>query len=567
MFGPVSGTGRAMMASLQQAVQKGMPPDQAVQYVKSMATQGVAPLADLYAMMNQFQRLKQPQAQAPQTPPTIKDQLNMLDQQQQMQRQQGNIQQMQAPAPQPSPMDRGLGAIDAGNMEYPQFAGGGVVALAGGGEPDLEAEVQRILQKSPVFRTPEENEILRAAGRQLSRRELPSDSGISKVDKYLGQIFGDEQETRPAQTPTVTPSQSAVPAAPALGGAGFDQQIAAARAGVQQDMPPAVPPAASPFAPPSGAGRAGASQPPSRAMSRPDFMTGLDEYRGSEGDYIAKQLREQEALDKQYGLGKESEAYKARLKQVDEMTKDRGKREEEDRRMDRAEFFFNIAAQAAQPGATFMGSVAKAGPGFAKASRETTSRLRDLQERAQEAQLRLMEAEQLRKEGNVKGAQQAFASGQKQMIDTGIKLYEIQKQEQQNIRTTNAMISQSDPGGLRAIEGDLARQIAAGAGTPQSRLEAIRGAGKSTASDAAYRKNLLVATNREISDAQRRLSTVEVAYNPQLKADAERRLRDATETRQNLLAEYPDLLEAVGGGGGSGSMGRLRFNPETGLIE
>jgi hypothetical protein len=214
-------------------------------------------------MMNQFQRLKQPQAQAPQTPPTIKDQLNMLDQQQQMQRQQGNIQQMQAPAPQPSPMDRGLGAIDAGNMEYPQFAGGGVVALAGGGEPDLEAEVHRILQKSPVFRTPEENEILRAAGRQLSRRELPSDSGISKVDKYLGQIFGDEQETRPAQTPTVTPSQSAVPpaapaaappAAPALGGAGFDQQIAAARAGVQQDMPPAVPPAASPFAPPSGAG-------------------------------------------------------------------------------------------------------------------------------------------------------------------------------------------------------------------------------------------------------------------------------------------------------------------------
>ena len=35
MIGPVSGTGRAMMASLQQAIQKGMPPDQAVQYVKS----------------------------------------------------------------------------------------------------------------------------------------------------------------------------------------------------------------------------------------------------------------------------------------------------------------------------------------------------------------------------------------------------------------------------------------------------------------------------------------------------------------------------------------------------
>jgi hypothetical protein len=122
-----------MMASLQQAMQKGMPPDQAIQYVKSMATQGVAPLTDLYSMMNQFQRLKQQQAQAPQTPPTIRDQLNMAAQQQQMQSQ-GNIQQMQAPAPAGQPMDRGLGAIDAGRMEYPQFAGGGMVALAGGGD-------------------------------------------------------------------------------------------------------------------------------------------------------------------------------------------------------------------------------------------------------------------------------------------------------------------------------------------------------------------------------------------------------------------------------------------------
>jgi len=144
VIGPVSGTGRAMMASLQQAIDKGMPPDQAIQYVKSMATQGVAPLTDLYAMMSQFQRLKQKPTQAPQTPPTIKDQLNMMEQMQNQQAQmaaqaqvpQGNIQQMQAPAPAGQPMDRGLGAIDAGRMEYPKFAGGGMVALAGGGEVD-----------------------------------------------------------------------------------------------------------------------------------------------------------------------------------------------------------------------------------------------------------------------------------------------------------------------------------------------------------------------------------------------------------------------------------------------
>lgn len=121
MIGPVSGTGRAMMASLQQAMQKGMPPDQAIQYVKSMATQGVAPLADLYSMMNQFQRLKQQQVKPPQTPPTIRDQLNMMDQQQQQMT---------------PPMNQGLGGIDAGSMENPSFAGGGIVAFQEGGGAD-----------------------------------------------------------------------------------------------------------------------------------------------------------------------------------------------------------------------------------------------------------------------------------------------------------------------------------------------------------------------------------------------------------------------------------------------
>ena len=140
MIGPVSETGRTMMASLQQAMQKGMPPEQAIQYVKGMAMQGVAPLADLYSMMNQFQRLKQQQAKPPQTPPTIRDQLNMMDQQQQMQPQQSGIAQLQAPPPAGQPMDRGLGAIDAGRMEYPQFAGGGIVAFVNGGVKSVMRE-------------------------------------------------------------------------------------------------------------------------------------------------------------------------------------------------------------------------------------------------------------------------------------------------------------------------------------------------------------------------------------------------------------------------------------------
>jgi len=277
MIGPVSGTGRAMMASLQQAMSKGMPPDQAIQYVKGMATQGVAPMADLYAMMNQFQRLKQQQVKPPQTPPTIKDQLNMADQQ--MQAQQGGIAGMQAPAPAPQPMDRGLGAIDAGRMEYPQFAGGGIVAFVEGGETGLEAEIQRILRKSPMMRTAEENDLLRQAGKELSSREMSEESGIARLNKKLSEPFireafgmpyaseadiakgggaamnerilrtlGAEQVVPQAPAASkVTPSQSAVPMGAATSPfASFDQNLAVAKTDpfgrvVQQEAAPAAP--------------------------------------------------------------------------------------------------------------------------------------------------------------------------------------------------------------------------------------------------------------------------------------------------------------------------------------
>lgn len=126
MIGPVSGTGRAMMSSLQQAMSKGMPADQAIAYVKSMAQQGVAPLVDLYAMMKQFERLKQPPQQMPQGG-TIRDQLNALEQ--------GMGQGGGMPQGMPQPMGQGIAGLNAGNMENPQFAGGGIVAFQQGGVP------------------------------------------------------------------------------------------------------------------------------------------------------------------------------------------------------------------------------------------------------------------------------------------------------------------------------------------------------------------------------------------------------------------------------------------------
>lgn len=206
------------MASLQQAIQKGMPPDQAVQYVKSMATQGVAPMADLYAMMNQFQRLKQQQVQPPQTPPTIRDQLNIMDQQQQMQ----GIQQMQAPAPAPQPMDRGLGAIDAGRMEYPQFAGGGIVAFQAGGTSASNATpatedvdiVTFVKRRMPNFDTltPEQKQ-------QVLRSFEPM--YMQARQRLLGtNISANENTSSPF--------------------ANFDQMATFARQGVRQDIVPLV---------------------------------------------------------------------------------------------------------------------------------------------------------------------------------------------------------------------------------------------------------------------------------------------------------------------------------------
>ena len=134
MIGPVSETGRTMMASLQQAISKGMPVDQAISYVKSMANDGVAPLVDLYALMKQFERMKQQPTSALQTP-NIREQLNMLESSQSQG--QGGLPAAMPPQNPQAVMGQGLGGLPAGRMENPQFAGGGIVAFAGEGESQV----------------------------------------------------------------------------------------------------------------------------------------------------------------------------------------------------------------------------------------------------------------------------------------------------------------------------------------------------------------------------------------------------------------------------------------------
>lgn len=124
------------MTSLQQAMSKGMPVDQAIAYVKSMARDGVAPLVDLYALLKQFERMKQVPTQQLQTP-NIMQQVSGLA-----------AMQNQAPPPrQAAPMPEqamgmamgGLASLDAGRMENPSFAGGGIVAFDSGGTANTTA--------------------------------------------------------------------------------------------------------------------------------------------------------------------------------------------------------------------------------------------------------------------------------------------------------------------------------------------------------------------------------------------------------------------------------------------
>jgi hypothetical protein len=422
MFGPVSGTGRAMMASLQQAIQKGMPPDQAVQYVKSMATQGIAPMTDLYAMMNQFQRLKQQQVQPPQTPPTIKDQLNMAEQQQQMQRQQGGIAGMQAPPPAPEAMDRGLGAIDAGRMEYPQFAGGGVVALAEGGDPeDYEQIYGRLKGSKSIFGIPysvsaENLEFLRDPNKfsteevarlfaialskedlntanplySILRRRGVSDAELKNIQRQtragvrgVQGAMADEAEA--AKFQTLRTGQTTAPAVTTAPSAGADTQA----------PPPPVAAAPNPFA---GLGSVSGDFSKSR-----DFLSQLSASKKSDADLTEEQQIEKlEALNKKYGIGKADEEYG---KYLERREGEAGKQLEEDRRMALAQAGFAMAEAASRRGRErtgFLGAAAIGGTKGAQLIDKAVRENRALKDRLAESRMALAQSQEMRKAGNIK---------------------------------------------------------------------------------------------------------------------------------------------------------------------
>lgn len=436
MIGPVSGTGRAMMSSLQQAMSKGMPADQAIAYVKSMAMDGIAPLTDLYSMMMQFQRLKEPQRRPPEGG-NIRQQLNMIE----------NMQ---------DPMQQGLGGMDAGTMEEPGFAGGGIVAFQQGGPMPGVAP-----------------------------------AGIPGVVDYT------------------------------------DPQA------VLRDL----------------TSRTGANMPM--------------------GQYVDQQMQIEDEIAKKYGLGQYGQLYRARQQQIEQMQRELPTRETEERQLDRAEFFFNLAAAAADPGATFATSLGKAGSGYTKAKRATNERMRELQKEAQDAGLKMLEAEELRRQGDVDSAMKLHTEGKNKAIEVGMEIYKERNRREDAEAMRKVMLEQVKLKGVDATRAELVERMANLDPDSTEYKVAKRVLDDITPGVASAQIRSMGKTPDEVKSAISAIDgslknlRVEAAKFPAgtaMRKNYDDQIRDLEAQRRALLSEGA-------GTGDSSAGGVLRYNPATGRIE
>jgi hypothetical protein len=394
-----------MMASLQQAINKGMPPDQAIQYVKSMATQGVAPLADLYSMMNQFQRLKQQQVKPPQTPPTIRDQLNMMNQ----------MQQMQASAPPPQAMDRGLGSINAGRMENPQFAGGGVVALQSGGF--LSDSLQSL---GEAFGAQSMAAPVNPMGREVSLANISLEDIAPQFEKALAE--GDQERAN-----ALSAALNRTERGRALEANIRNKVVQARRAQeaqarqqgalsfVRGEKPPAAPGAGAGTAPPAGTG---GQKPPGVPGLGGNYDT-FGKYRTeagklrttAEGEANLTAMQRAQQIEKDMAAMGVGESAKRRGEYLTKREAEADKDLASDKRMALAQAGFAMAEAASRRGRErtgFLGAAAIGGTTGTKLYQAALKENRAIKDKIQENRFALEQAQEMMKVGNYKeGAAQA----------------------------------------------------------------------------------------------------------------------------------------------------------------
>lgn len=454
MIGPVSQTGRTMMASLQQAIGKGMPIDQAIAYVKSMANDGVAPLVDLYALMKQFQRMKQQQVQPPQTP-NIREQMMMLE------AQQGQAG-LPAAMPQQNPqamMGQGLGGLPAGRMENPSFAGGGIVAFDEGGQA----------ASTPQFYSP-----------------VPQFKSYDEMADYFN---------RQLQDPKL-----------------IEQEMARREALAKQQQ--------------------------------------TDEYAPSFG-MREKLLAEDKAAAERQAA--------------------------EDAQYDTDEYWGDVAANAAQSGATLLSSLAKAQKGKATRKRATAEKARAAIRAAKQSEILLQQAREAEKEGRLKDAEALRAKAAESALGAREKAVEAQqkKEEAQFSRETQYGVAEryKRETGIEAERTELFKE-----------LKAMERAGKDNTPEYKRKLELYQNSFQQVAAAKVRSGAKPNAADMQNLKDLGGQLKmlaylpDDNPTKKSVQDKYDAVLGRLSRQGvtsedieaelaGGAPTGTLKYNPATGKIE
>ena len=427
MIGPVSTTGQAMMQSLQNAMAKGMPAEQAIAYVKSLAMDGIAPLTDLYAMMMQFQRLKQPTRRPPEG---------------------GSIREnLQARESSRDPMTMGLGGMNAGTMENPSFAGGGIVAFDQGGRA----------QTQPA----------------------------SMVPELYGQI--PEFNT-------------------------YAQAAAAYRAQAQDPR------------------------------------------------LIQQEMARREALAREQGLGEFGQSFELREDLLEEDKKRAETVAAEEAGYDEDEYWGDVAANAAQSGATLLTSLAKAQKGKASRKRATAEKARMAVREAKQTEILLAQAREAEKAGRYKEAEALRAEAAKKAEDAQLKVAEAKQKEVEDLRSRQtqkevARIYKEDTG-IPAERAEMLKELRAMEARGQTdtpeyarkwKLYNESGGAAGRSGNISVMRTLLTGAQKKEQAAkkvltdpmQRRLAT------PDAIAQAERDIAEAQAQINELLTNYPELQAAV----------------------
>ena len=330
--------------------------------------------------------------------------------------QQGGIAQLQAGPPVAQPMDRGLGAIDAGLMEYPRFANGGIVAFANGGEADSEdsgffsrlaagfmggmggatGATQPVVSGLDVNRTP-----LGKATSQVPDEQVASEllnamlSGDQAKVNDLSMILRDRNRRDLITKVADSIKTSAVEARAAELGVGKPPAAAA------------KPPVAAPPAP--------------VAERRPAVMGGQGPAPApANKDITEEQYQKLQAFRKREGLGKAREEYQQFLTGEEKRLADNYGR---DKQLAFAEFGFKMAAAASRPGATFLGAMAEGAMSGTQALRSINKELDANKRLLKETMIKLKEADELEKEGDYKAAMGLNREARAEAL----KLYELRE--------------------------------------------------------------------------------------------------------------------------------------------